>query len=282
MNAELKNQLKKLADRYETSSFYDADPSQFLNWSENQREAELISFFSALLAFGNRKLFIPKIRFVLETAGKKGGFYSWIKKREYESDFKSPDENNSSKFYRFYSYDDILTLFRELSSVLENYGSLENAVRSTQVQLKKEAEFDKLKSVRRLYGKTYDFRRFADSVFCSDAISSLFQLSKIVPKGKNSANKRIFMFLRWMIRTGSPVDKGFWTWLSPSSLVIPLDTHVLQESEKLMLIPEKSSCSIKTALILSDKLSEVWPEDPCKGDFALFGLGVSDEKNQSN
>ncbi|MCI6315727.1 MAG: DUF2400 family protein, partial [Spirochaetia bacterium] len=36
----------------------------------------------------------------------------------------------------------------------------------------------------------------------------------------------------------------------------------------------KASGSYKTAVKITEALKEVWPEDPCRGDFALFGLGV--------
>ena len=105
-------------------------------------------------------------------------------------------------------------------------------------------------------------------------ISQAFPKSKIVPKGKNSANKRIHMFLRWMVRQNSPVDLGIWSWYPQSQLIIPLDVHVMQESIKLGLLPEKSKASYKTALELTNQLSEIFPGDPCRGDYALFGYGV--------
>ena len=105
-------------------------------------------------------------------------------------------------------------------------------------------------------------------------ISQTFPKSTIVPKGKNSANKRIHMFLRWMVRQNSPVDLGIWSWYPQSQLIIPLDVHVMQESIKLGLLPEKSKASYKTALELTNQLSEIFPGDPCRGDYALFGYGV--------
>ena len=82
------------------------------------------------------------------------------------------------------------------------------------------------------------------------------------------------MFLRWMVRQNSPVDLGLWKWADPASLLIPLDVHVMQEAAKLGLIPETASASRKTAELLTSALNEVFPGDPCRGDFALFGLGV--------
>ena len=82
------------------------------------------------------------------------------------------------------------------------------------------------------------------------------------------------MFLRWMVRRGSPVDLGLWDWADPASLLIPLDVHVMQEAAKLGLIPEGAAASRKTAERLTSALAQVFPGDPCRGDFALFGLGV--------
>ena len=82
------------------------------------------------------------------------------------------------------------------------------------------------------------------------------------------------MFLRWMVRQNSPVDIGLWNWFDASNLLIPLDTHVLQESCRLGILDEKICASKKTAQKITDCLKEIWPEDPCRGDFALFGLGV--------
>ena len=256
---ELFDRLRSLAEKYEVSSFCDSDPSQFLRRYSKPEEIEAASFFTALLSFGSRAAFIPKVKSVFDLADESSGFFEWIKSRSFCSSFKSPDGNNSKKFYRFYSYDEILTFFEELSIVINKYGSLgnavyENAVYENAIRLNEGGAASTSNAV--------SAANTSNAVSAASVISSLFPRSKIVPKGKTSANKRIFMFLRWMVRTSSPVDMGLWTWISPSSLVIPLDVHVLEESKKLGLIPEKSPCSIKTALQLTDKLREVWPDDP--------------------
>ena len=100
--------------------------------------------------------------------------------------------------------------------------------------------------------------------------------TKIVPKGKNSANKRIHMFLRWMCRQNSPVDIGLWPWYPAEKLLIPLDVHVMQEGVKLGLLSENAHADRKTALALTKQMEEVFPSDPARADFALFGLGVDE------
>lgn len=268
MNEELKKKLRFLADKYETSSFYDEDPSQFLCHYKTQNETEVASFIASLLSFGSRKQFIPKIKMILKLADEKGGILLWLKDRDFKNDFHSESKNDDEKFYRFYSWNDLNILFEEIAFILDSNKSFGNAIKES---------YEKKLATKENF--PIEERNFKNASLLA-SIQEFFPKSKIVPKGKTSANKRLHMFLRWMVRVSSPVDKGFWTWFSPSDLLIPLDTHVMQESEKLGLIPKKSSCSLKTSETLTDKLKEIWKDDPCKGDFALFGLGVSNDEKQ--
>ena len=79
-----------------------------------------------------------------------------------------------------------------------------------------------------------------------------------------------------MVRTSSPVDLGLWAdFIDRRTLVIPLDTHVVQEAQRLGLLA--SACtSMSVARRLTAKLAEAFPDDPCRGDFALFGYGVDE------
>ena len=87
MTEEIKQRLRELADKYENSAFLQSDPSQFLRWYKNQADVEIASFVAAMLSFGNRKQFIPKIQFIFETADKSGGIFLWIKNGAFEKDF---------------------------------------------------------------------------------------------------------------------------------------------------------------------------------------------------
>lgn len=83
------------------------------------------------------------------------------------------------------------------------------------------------------------------------------------------ANKKIHMFRRWMVRNDGIVDLGLWSHTSPADLIIPLDTHVHASALKLGITTRKSA-DITTALEITEFLKEAFPDDPCKGDFALF------------
>lgn len=274
MNEALKVKLRSLADCYEVSSFCDEDPSQFLRWYQpadgrgTVADVEVASFIASMLAFGNRKQFIPKIRQILETSDRSlGSVTEWLKVGAFKKDFPS----GPAKFYRFYSYDDMQIFFGEIADILKKAGSLGEFFRT-----KMEEGGDTGGSPVREGSERprSGLKRGGDFPLLYEIISQAFPESAIVPKGRTSANKRIHMFLRWMVRRNSPVDLGFWDWANPASLLIPLDVHVMQEAAKLGLIPEGATASRKTAELLTSALAEVFPGDPCRGDFALFGLGV--------
>lgn len=249
MDEKLKQKLEELAQKYEVHDFVLQDPSQFLFWYDdfpelkNPRNVECAAFVAAMLSFGNRKQFIPKIQGILELSLDEGGIANWCLNGAKNFPF------GSKKFYRFYSYDDLHTFFDEIAEILKKSGSLGEH-----------------------FCKIYQNE---DETPLHRIVSQSFPKSAIVPKGKNSANKRVNMFLRWMVRQNSPVDLGTWKWANPKDLLIPLDVHVMQQAIELELLPEKASASLKTAQILTDKMAEVFPDDPVRADFALFGLGVS-------
>ena len=87
-------------------------------------------------------------------------------------------------------------------------------------------------------------------------------------------NKKINMMRRWMVRRDGMVDLGLWTNTDPADLLIPLDVHVWQEATALGLTSRKQK-DIVTVKEITAALEEVFPGDPCKGDFALFGYGIA-------
>lgn len=85
--------------------------------------------------------------------------------------------------------------------------------------------------------------------------------------------KRWMLFLRWMVRNKFP-DFGIWNHLiSPSRLIIPLDTHVLRISRYLGFTI-RSSPSMKVALEITDALAQLSPDDPLRFDYVIAHLGI--------
>lgn len=249
--------LQELANKYETKDFINSDPSQFLYYYSDPKDIELCAFVASLLSFGNRNQFIPKIYFIMEQADASGGIYNWIKNFDFEKIFSISDNR---KFYRFYSYKDFYYLFFELHKILLSEKSL-GIFFSTKYQEAmsvKDLSFESISKINLI-----------------DLIPIYFPNCKIVPQTKSSAKKRLCMFLRWMVRNDSPVDIGLWPWYSKADLLVPMDVHVLQEAQNLNLLPKSATATRKYAEELTKIAKEVFPGDPCKLDFALFGLGVS-------
>ena len=245
MDAETKATLRRCAEKYERRSFIEGDPSWFMHQAKGARNQEATAFVASALSFGSRAQFLPKVQWIVDRAG--GDVDRWIRAGAFERDFH-PDDGRC--FYRFFTHAAMNSFLRAYRGVMDEFSSLGEFVRQ-------QSEGNAVKAVDAIC------RRFHEAG--SDAV---------IPKDPKSACKRVCMFLRWMVRSGSPVDLGLWSgFLDRRTLVIPLDTHVLQEAKKLGLL-KGSAASMCAARRLTAALAEVFPDDPAKGDFALFGAGV--------
>ena len=209
MLLETKEKLRQLAKKYETSAFLAEDPSRYLRRYKKVVDIEVCSFIVAMLSFGRRDQFLQKAEYIFNLADSSSGSISeWLLQKKYLENFIC-DSNKICKFYRFYSYLDLCNLFEELSEILKIYGSLGEFIKKQYFAIQQKNE---------------------SVVFLSTVVSEAFKNCKIVPHGKTSANKRVNMFLRWMVRQNSPVDLGLWTWYSSENLIMPLDVHVDRKS----------------------------------------------------
>ena len=91
---------------------------------------------------------------------------------------------------------------------------------------------------------------------------------------RKAPNKKISMMRRWLTRDDGKVDLGVWKNSDKKSLILPLDVHVYDQATALGLTSRRQK-DIVTAHEITDAFREIWPDDPCLGDFALFGYGVT-------
>ena len=257
--------LKALAKKYETSAFLCDDPSQFMHRYSTVPDMEAAAFIAASLSFGKRELFISKLNLVFSDIDEKCPGASPVCRWLLGGRYKEIFPKSKKKFYRFFSYADLNALCGRLAEIIRQHGSLGAAVRLQKERLESAAGSG---SVQKNAAELLPVR----------SLISLFPGIKCVSQNAEGACKKLHMFLRWMVRRNSPVDLGLWTWLLPDALLIPLDVHVLKESERLGLLPEGSKASAKTAVLLTKTAAQIWPKDPARADFALFGLGVSKER----
>ena len=78
--------------------------------------------------------------------------------------------------------------------------------------------------------------------------------------------------------SNSPVDLGLWAdFIDRRTLIMPLDVHVLRQSARLGLLTTHTA-TMSAARRLTATLAEILPDDPLKGDYALFGYGTDTQK----
>lgn len=260
IESELTEKLKILAEKYENPQFIIADPVQFPHRFTNTNDREVMAFIASSLAFGKRSQILNHIELICKDFEKKSVSPSqWIKEKQYESFFPE----NDSSFYRVFTNKNLRKMCAVLNSILKENETLGEFFLK---EYKKNPEMPLYQTVRK--------------PFCGENK----ECGSLIPYTKQSCCKRLQLFLRWMVRSDSPVDFGLWQWYDKKNLIMPLDVHVLQESERLGLfgnpgnsLNTKPAATIKTAEKLTAIMSQIWPEDPLKGDYALFGLGVDDK-----
>jgi uncharacterized protein (TIGR02757 family) len=243
----MKEKLDALVEKYETADFIKNDPVQFPHRYKNmglgREDVEIAGFISALFAYGKREAFIQKLDTIFSTMN--GSPYDFL--LNYPN--RTPPKNFA---YRFVKDIDLHCLLDALSKLYRDKSSLaELFSRGTQ------------------HVADY-FREFAQNTYPNCSMGFYHLISD--PK-KGGAQKRVNMFLRWMVRSG-PVDLGVWDFICKSKLIIPLDVHVGRVSRSLCLLQRRTN-DFKAAVELSEKLKTFDPKDPVKYDFALFGEGIS-------
>jgi len=90
-----------------------------------------------------------------------------------------------------------------------------------------------------------------------------------------SACKRLCMFLRWVVRPADGIDLGIWRGVSPSRLVIPVDTHICRICTYLGFT-RRTSADWRMACEITAALRRLDPDDPVRYDFSLAHLGISE------
>jgi len=239
MKQEIKQELLNSANRCECAGFIEGDPIQFPHRYADRKDIEVSSFISAWMAYGSRKVFLGVLDGIHKMMDAAGGPYCFIISGAWT------EPGGDGCLYRFYKWTDFKMLCSRLAGVYSRMESLEELFVPGEPLEK---------------GVLNLCREF-------DGVNG------IPLPGSTSANKRLYMFLRWMVRKGSPVDFGIWSRVSPSQLLVPVDTHVYATARSLGLTSRKNA-DLKTSIEITGQMAQIWPDDPARGDFALYGSQV--------
>lgn len=246
---ELKEFLDTKVEQYNHPKFIESDPIQIPHQFSKKQDIEISAFLTATIAWGNRKSIINnahKMMNLLEQSP-----YDFVLNHE-ESDL----ESLKNFVHRTFNGDDFIQFIKSLKHIYKCHNGLEAVFANHAAN----------------QGLQYSIHEFKTSFF---EIDHLERTKKHVSDPlKNSAAKRINMFLRWMVRQDqNGVDFGIWNSISPALLSCPLDVHSGNVARKLKLLKRKQNDG-KALLELDTALRKLDPTDPVKYDFALFGLGV--------
>ena len=129
------------------------------------------------------------------------------------------------------------------------------------------------------YANTLDYKLLTQGTNASNKSFNGFAflvgtpISNISPDNMPSSPlKRWNMFLRWLVRKDN-IDLGLWgEFISPSELLLPLDTHTFAVCKALGIL-ERKSYDFRAVLEVSENLAKFDKDDPIKYDFALYRLG---------
>ena len=247
LNKELKDLLEHKFNLYNSTNFIIEDPISIPHAYNQKEDIEIISFLISIISWGNRKSIIKSGNKLKEILGS-----SPI---DFIMRFKERDLKKIDFVHRTFNKFDLIYFLKSLKNIYMNYDGLENV-------------FSKNLNDEFMYNNISNFRK----IFFSLNHEKRTEKHISNPK-KNSACKRINMFLRWMVRNDGVVDFGIWKKIKPSMLSCPLDVHTANIGRKLNLISRKQN-DLKTVLELDKKLRLFDKNDPVKYDYALFGMGV--------
>lgn len=247
--AELKDFLDEKVALYNHPRFIESDPIQIPHQFDHKEDIEIIGFLVATIAWGNRKSIINNGNRLVEIMGNSP--YDFI--MHYS---ETTSERLSHFVHRTFNHNDLHYFFQALKHMYSNLGGLETVFADDTTPTSVQPAIHAFKKV--FFGLPHEPRT---EKHISDPL-------------KNSAAKRINMFLRWMVRDGSAgVDFGIWKSITPAQLSCPLDVHSGNVARKLKLLKRPQNDG-KALLELDTALRKLDPLDPVKYDFALFGLGV--------
>ncbi len=236
--------------QYNRIEFIQNDPILIPHLFTQKEDIEISAFFVSLIAWGKRTSIIR--------SGKKLMLLMDHAPADFIRNHRPQDLKRFESFvYRTLNGSDIQFFISALQKIYLEAGGLETAF---SIQGENESAYHAIDRFRQLlFSLEHEMRTE----------------KHIGNPSKNSACKRLNMYLRWMVRYDEQgVDFGIWKTILPAQLICPLDVHTARVARKLNLLSRKQN-DRKAAEELTRNLSYICALDPVKYDFALFGAGIN-------
>jgi len=253
----IKRALERVRARRDLAARRDNDPVSFVHRYAALHDREIVALVASSVAFGNVKTILAKLGDALDRVG--------------ESPALAADDPERLRvaldgwIHRVYLGEDIARLMIGARRVQRSSGSL---------GARFAAELAAAGDLREALA------RFCDAIRDEGG----FPLKRLAPGMRrgpahllpdprgHGANKRLLLFLRWMVRPADGIDLGLWP-VAPAVLVIPVDTHIHTLAKNLGWC-RGNTLTFKTAEQITLRLRKLDPHDPIKYDFSLCHMGM--------
>jgi len=247
----LRERLDMLVATFDVSTIA-PDPLQLVLRFANPLDQEVAGLLAAAFAYGRADIVVANVGRVLDR----------MEPSPYEYLMKFTPEEGRRRFkgfaHRFQKTTELVDLLSCLAIAIREHGSIGELFRSSY----RDDDDDIGPSLT----------RFVDAMIGTRRTKALDYL--LTSPANGSACKRMNLFLRWMVRR-TPPDIGIWTFVDPSKLVMPVDTHVHRIATFLGL-NDRATPDWKAARALTDRLARFDRADPVRYDFAICRLGILD------
>jgi len=234
------------------------DPIQIVRRFSRNDDREVVAFCAAGLAFGRVSSVLQSIQRLVDVMGESPAAFV----RRFD-----PARDGAplrSFVHRWIRGADIIALLWVLHQILERSGSLESFF------LEGDSDGEDVRSGLDSFSSramSLDLRAAYGRVPARPGVAYFFPRPSA-----GSGCKRLNLFMRWMVRHDA-LDLGVWSRVSPSRLIVPLDTHIIRVGRCLKLT-RYTSPGMPMALDITRALRALDPADPIKYDFSVCHLGM--------
>ena len=249
--ARLKPALDALYERFNDPRLAEIDPVRHVRPFDDPADREVAGLVAALLAYGGLKVILASVETALRPLGPRPA--AWLAAQDSHTSIAAALSGFRHRWTRTAHVADLLWAVRE---VRRRHGSLDAA----------------FVTARR--GRTT--LRDAAAAFTAElaGIAPGLADGRFLPDpARGSACKRLLLYFRWMVRNDR-IDRGGWTSLAASELVLPLDVHTFRAAQRLHLTSRRSP-DFAAAAESTASLAVLCPEDPVRYDFALAHGGLT-------
>ena len=247
----LKERLDALAATFDISTI-EPDPLQLVLRYDDPLDQEVAGLVAAAFAYGRADIIVANIGAVL--AKMLPSPYRYLQ----TFDAREATQRFAGFAHRFHKTQELVAFLGCIARAIRENGSLGGLFRTCY-----DAEDADIRE---------SLARFTETLRGPQPPTPIHYL--LTSPADKSACKRMNLFLRWMVRR-TPPDLGLWTFVDPSKLLMPVDTHIHRIATFLGL-NERKTADWKAARAMTDRLAQFDPADPVRYDFALCRLGILD------